>query len=248
VTNQHSAYDHWKDAGVRRSGDENNQRKLTDDAGPAVQKIIFNNCLFKHNAPGIKSELTHYGVIFAETPGIHLVVNNSIFLDNAFHGSKVVVSTPSLLSQTKFFASSLLTPSSLIVILDDRAIALPSMLSRVLQLKSPTHASWATILLDVVPSWWMSPRPLRKVGTMVHSMPSWTVSLSMLVTRRVWSIAAPPAWPKNTLHSCNNPPPPKRSNPPRSPRRQLHQPMPSNRLEKSQTVLICRLTRAGLFC
>jgi hypothetical protein len=96
VTDQHGAYDHWKDAGVKRSGDENNQRRLADDAKPAFQKIVFNNCVFKHNAPGIKTELTHYGVIFAETPNIHLVVNNSIFLDNAFDGSKVVVSKPSV--------------------------------------------------------------------------------------------------------------------------------------------------------
>jgi hypothetical protein len=220
VADQHGAYDHWKDdhwkaAGVKRSGDENNQRRLADDAAPAFQKVVFNNCVFKHNAPGIKTELTHYGVIFAETPNIHLVVNNSIFLDNAFDGSKVVVSKPSVFCLW-FFAPWLLTPSSLLALLD-RATALPSMLSRALHLNSPTRASWATILLDGVPFWWMSPRPLRKVGTMVHSMPAWTVSLSTLGTSRAWSIAAPSAWPKNTLHSCNSPLNPKRLNPPRSP-------------------------------
>jgi hypothetical protein len=68
--------------------EEGADRELT--AIPRL-KIIFNNCLFENNGPGIKTENTQYGVIKAETAYIDVVVNNSIFLNNVFDGSKVVV-------------------------------------------------------------------------------------------------------------------------------------------------------------
>jgi hypothetical protein len=74
--------------GITEEEEDLDDRQL--DAIPRL-KITFNNCLFENNGPGIKTESTHYGIIKAETGYVDVVVNNSIFLNNAFDGSRVVV-------------------------------------------------------------------------------------------------------------------------------------------------------------
>jgi hypothetical protein len=82
----------WQDmtdvANELEEEEEEADRQL--DAIPRL-KMTFDNCLFENNGPGIKTENTHYGVIYGETAYIDIVVNNSIFLNNVFDGSKVVV-------------------------------------------------------------------------------------------------------------------------------------------------------------
>jgi hypothetical protein len=68
------------------------EEEVAEPPNGVRQRVTFNNCLFSHNGPGPKGELTHYGVIQISTPYVELVVNNSIFMDNAFEGSTVVVS------------------------------------------------------------------------------------------------------------------------------------------------------------
>jgi hypothetical protein len=56
------------------------------------QVVKFDNCLFQFNSAGPPSEITHYGVILAETPNTDVVVTKSIFWYNTFADSDVVVS------------------------------------------------------------------------------------------------------------------------------------------------------------
>jgi hypothetical protein len=93
-------YDRWMDIPLAKEWQDSTDvaYELEEEEGADRQldaiprlKIIFNNCLFENNGPGIKTENTQYGVIKTETAYIDVVVNNSIFLNNVFDGSKVVV-------------------------------------------------------------------------------------------------------------------------------------------------------------
>jgi hypothetical protein len=87
-------YTQWLDAladELETSPKDNERRQLADEPVERL-KVTFNNCIFEYNGAGLRSELTHYGVIYAETPAVDMLVNNSIFENNAFEGSDVPVS------------------------------------------------------------------------------------------------------------------------------------------------------------
>jgi hypothetical protein len=84
----------WIDAladELETSPKDDGRRQLQDEPAERL-KVTFNNCVFQYNSPGLRSELTQYGIILAETPAVDVIVNNSIFENNAFEGSEVPVS------------------------------------------------------------------------------------------------------------------------------------------------------------
>lgn len=71
---------------------DSRQIQDSEEEYPTRHAMVFDNCLFIHNSAGTTNKDIHYGVIYAQTETIDLVVNNSLFVENVFVGENVVVS------------------------------------------------------------------------------------------------------------------------------------------------------------
>jgi hypothetical protein len=194
-----------------------NQRALQLDDVPR-QRVTFNNCLFQRNQAGPEGPLTFYGLIYARSSLVDVVVNNSIFIDNVFEGSAVLVRQyilePSLqssgaLSRARYcnaYNLSCLTCFRMVSIHIYRATATLFRLWPTAPLKFTTAALLATVLS--VGASYCSIRKTRswaRATTMERQTATLNVNLSVpgvvvAETALASSLAALLAWLTSTRH------------------------------------------------